>query len=180
MPQVGFEPTIPVLERAMTFLALDRAAAVIGFFLFLSFYSFFLVNEEVSSFIWWYFCYETVKPGRRIPTFRRGMLLFPSWRWRQCVGAHLSDYRMYIFNWLFNDAIILTIYGLMTGRLMNWKGFGRNRSRPNRVLSQRFPWRGNPRITSVRIGGVRTDIRTELLLNATVITLTFFMLSYVG
>jgi hypothetical protein len=30
MPQVGFEPAIPVLERATTVHALDRAAAVIG------------------------------------------------------------------------------------------------------------------------------------------------------
>jgi hypothetical protein len=31
MPWVGFEHTIPVFERAMTFHALDRAATVIGF-----------------------------------------------------------------------------------------------------------------------------------------------------
>jgi hypothetical protein len=31
MPQVGFEPMIPVFERAKTVNALDRAAAVIGF-----------------------------------------------------------------------------------------------------------------------------------------------------
>jgi hypothetical protein len=30
MPQVGFEPTIPVFERAKTVHALDRAAPVIG------------------------------------------------------------------------------------------------------------------------------------------------------
>jgi hypothetical protein len=30
MPQVGFEPTIPVIERAKTVHALDRAATVIG------------------------------------------------------------------------------------------------------------------------------------------------------
>jgi hypothetical protein len=30
MPQVGFEPMIPVLERAKTVHALDRAATVIG------------------------------------------------------------------------------------------------------------------------------------------------------
>jgi hypothetical protein len=30
MPQVGFEPTIPVFEQAKTVHALDRAAAVIG------------------------------------------------------------------------------------------------------------------------------------------------------
>jgi hypothetical protein len=30
MPQVGFEPTIPVFERAKTVHALDRAATVIG------------------------------------------------------------------------------------------------------------------------------------------------------
>jgi hypothetical protein len=30
MPWVGFEPTIPVFERAKTFHALDRAASVIG------------------------------------------------------------------------------------------------------------------------------------------------------
>jgi hypothetical protein len=30
MPRVGFEPTIPVLEGANTFHALDRAATVIG------------------------------------------------------------------------------------------------------------------------------------------------------
>jgi hypothetical protein len=30
MPQVGFEPTIPVLERAKTVHALDRAVTVIG------------------------------------------------------------------------------------------------------------------------------------------------------
>jgi hypothetical protein len=31
MPQVGFEPTIPVFERAKTVHALDRAATMIGF-----------------------------------------------------------------------------------------------------------------------------------------------------
>jgi hypothetical protein len=30
MPQVGFEPTIPVVEQAQTFHDLDRAATVIG------------------------------------------------------------------------------------------------------------------------------------------------------
>jgi hypothetical protein len=30
MPRVGFEPTIPVLERAKTVHGLDRAATVIG------------------------------------------------------------------------------------------------------------------------------------------------------
>jgi hypothetical protein len=30
MPWVGFEPTIPVLQRAKTVHALDRAATVIG------------------------------------------------------------------------------------------------------------------------------------------------------
>jgi hypothetical protein len=30
MPQVGFEPTIPVFERAKTVHVLDRAATVIG------------------------------------------------------------------------------------------------------------------------------------------------------
>jgi hypothetical protein len=30
MPRMGFEPTIPVFERAKAFYALDRAAAVIG------------------------------------------------------------------------------------------------------------------------------------------------------
>jgi hypothetical protein len=30
MPQVGFQPTIPVFERAKTVHALDRAATVIG------------------------------------------------------------------------------------------------------------------------------------------------------
>jgi hypothetical protein len=30
MPRVGFEPTIPVFERAKTFLASDCAAAVFG------------------------------------------------------------------------------------------------------------------------------------------------------
>jgi hypothetical protein len=34
MPRVGFEPTIPVFERAKTVHALDRAAAMIS----LSFY----------------------------------------------------------------------------------------------------------------------------------------------
>jgi hypothetical protein len=32
MPEVGFEPTIPVLERAKAVHALDRAATVISFF----------------------------------------------------------------------------------------------------------------------------------------------------
>jgi hypothetical protein len=33
MPQVGFEPTIPVFEPAKTVHALDRAATMIGSFL---------------------------------------------------------------------------------------------------------------------------------------------------
>jgi hypothetical protein len=33
MPRVGFEPTIPVFERAMPVLALDRTATVIGGYL---------------------------------------------------------------------------------------------------------------------------------------------------
>jgi hypothetical protein len=32
MPGVGFEPTIPVFERAKRVHALDRAATVIGYF----------------------------------------------------------------------------------------------------------------------------------------------------
>jgi hypothetical protein len=32
MPRVGFEPTIPVIERAKTVHALDRAATEIGWF----------------------------------------------------------------------------------------------------------------------------------------------------
>jgi hypothetical protein len=31
MPRVGFEPTIPVFERAKTVRALDRAGTVIGY-----------------------------------------------------------------------------------------------------------------------------------------------------
>jgi hypothetical protein len=31
MTQLGFEPTIPVLERAKTVHALDRASTVIGY-----------------------------------------------------------------------------------------------------------------------------------------------------
>jgi hypothetical protein len=30
MPQIGFEPTIPIFERAKIFLALDSATTVIG------------------------------------------------------------------------------------------------------------------------------------------------------
>jgi hypothetical protein len=33
MPQVGFEPTMPVFERAKTVHALDRAATLIGLYL---------------------------------------------------------------------------------------------------------------------------------------------------
>jgi hypothetical protein len=33
MPQVGFEPTIAVFERAKTFHVLDRAATAIGYLL---------------------------------------------------------------------------------------------------------------------------------------------------
>jgi hypothetical protein len=36
MPQVGFEPTIPVFERAKTFHVIDRAATVIGYKIFRS------------------------------------------------------------------------------------------------------------------------------------------------
>jgi hypothetical protein len=36
MPQVRFEPTIPVFERAKTVHALDRAATVIGFCTFVA------------------------------------------------------------------------------------------------------------------------------------------------
>jgi hypothetical protein len=32
MPQVGFEPTIPIFEQAKTVYTLDRAATVIGRF----------------------------------------------------------------------------------------------------------------------------------------------------
>jgi hypothetical protein len=35
MPLVGFEPTIPVFKRAKTFHALDRAAAVTGYYVHL-------------------------------------------------------------------------------------------------------------------------------------------------
>jgi hypothetical protein len=31
LPRVGFEPTIPVFERAKTVQALDRAATVLGY-----------------------------------------------------------------------------------------------------------------------------------------------------
>jgi hypothetical protein len=36
MPRVGFEPTIPVFERANTVYALDRATTVIGALLYTS------------------------------------------------------------------------------------------------------------------------------------------------
>jgi hypothetical protein len=36
MPRVGFEPMIPVFDRANTFHALDRGARVIGIFLYTS------------------------------------------------------------------------------------------------------------------------------------------------
>jgi hypothetical protein len=38
MPQVGFEPTIPVFERAKTIHALDPAAIVIGNLIYTKFY----------------------------------------------------------------------------------------------------------------------------------------------
>jgi hypothetical protein len=41
MPQVGFEPTIPVFERAKTIHTLDRAAAVIG-----------LLRRSKNEFLW--------------------------------------------------------------------------------------------------------------------------------
>jgi hypothetical protein len=44
MPGVGFEPTIPVFERAKTFHALDRADVVIGFHLLLILFSSSSVN----------------------------------------------------------------------------------------------------------------------------------------
>jgi hypothetical protein len=40
MPEVGFEPTIPVSERAKTFRALDRAASVISIVIELNFNSY--------------------------------------------------------------------------------------------------------------------------------------------
>jgi hypothetical protein len=44
MLRVGFEPTIPVFDRAKTVHALDRAATVIGYYVFI--YS--LFNNSVS------------------------------------------------------------------------------------------------------------------------------------
>jgi hypothetical protein len=35
MPRVGFEPTIPVFERAKTVHALDRAVTVIAMYLYM-------------------------------------------------------------------------------------------------------------------------------------------------
>jgi hypothetical protein len=40
MPRVGFEPTIPVFERAKTVHALDRAATLIGLMRYLLLHSY--------------------------------------------------------------------------------------------------------------------------------------------
>jgi hypothetical protein len=50
MPHVGFEPTIPAYERALTFHALDRAATVISWFLF-------LYLSLLLFFVYFYFVY---------------------------------------------------------------------------------------------------------------------------
>jgi hypothetical protein len=55
---------------------------------------------------------------------------------------------------------------LLDDRLtMNWKGFGRKRLWPDRDNIPRFTRkdRGKPRRTSVRLAGVRVEIRTEHL-----------------
>jgi hypothetical protein len=55
MPWLGFEPTIPVFERAKTVHALDRAATVIGKYMRVTNFSFSLkhdadrYNEYVAS-----------------------------------------------------------------------------------------------------------------------------------
>jgi hypothetical protein len=45
MPRLGFEPTIPVIERAKTFHVLDRAATVIGML------EFKLVNLQTAALV---------------------------------------------------------------------------------------------------------------------------------
>jgi hypothetical protein len=48
MPQVGFEPTVPVFERAKTVHALDHAATVLG-----SYYRLQELIGDLSSFAFW-------------------------------------------------------------------------------------------------------------------------------
>jgi hypothetical protein len=49
MPPVGFEPMIPVYERAKTFHALYRAATVTGLFILVLFNYAFNISDYVTS-----------------------------------------------------------------------------------------------------------------------------------
>jgi hypothetical protein len=56
MSQVGFEPTIPVFERAKTVHALDRAATVIGYYSYSQAY----VSHQASFCSGWRFLAEVI------------------------------------------------------------------------------------------------------------------------
>jgi hypothetical protein len=51
--------------------------------------------------------------------------------------------------------------------MMDWKGFGKNHLWPNVGIIQEYSWRdcGIPQNDSVRISGVRADIRTTYFPN---------------
>jgi hypothetical protein len=70
MPQVGFEPTIPVFERAKIIHALDRAATVLGF-LYTSIYSSRDSSKSVARGRWW-------TAGIRFPAGARNFSLVPN------------------------------------------------------------------------------------------------------
>jgi hypothetical protein len=79
MPRVGFEPTIPVFERAKADHALDRAAAVIGILSPTAPYSFFLFVFSFFPNLFLYLALETQMGG-----YRQQNLLLRSetlWRW---------------------------------------------------------------------------------------------------
>jgi hypothetical protein len=49
MPRVGFEPTTPVFERAKIVHALDRAATVIGFLLYIFYYILWSTQDDYQN-----------------------------------------------------------------------------------------------------------------------------------
>jgi hypothetical protein len=78
MPQVGFEPTIPVFERAQTVHTLDRAATLIGQSLVYAHYFRRLHTEPISQvrsyhevLVLMYLQIECSKANTNITTLRR-------------------------------------------------------------------------------------------------------------
>jgi hypothetical protein len=78
MPRVGFEPTIPVFERANTFRALDRVANAIG-----------LILSSVTKFSPNYWSWMETSETAKYLIFEKCSNMLLDHRVTKCLHVHL-------------------------------------------------------------------------------------------